>query len=171
MIRNVILNLILSATFLSTTYAQNSTSPKLTGIGVVVTDLKKSIEFYTQVIGMVEAGGFSINADFSERSGLTGGIPFDVTVLKLEDTQESAEWKLMSFGTENSREKEKFIQENIGMQYITITVDALNPYIEKIRHHNVKMLGKTPTLIEGDRFFLLIQDPDGVFIELIGPLE
>jgi hypothetical protein len=31
------------------------------------------------------------------------------------------------------------------------------------------MLGSTPTMLDEKRQFILVQDPDGNFIELIGP--
>ncbi|RZK68995.1 MAG: VOC family protein, partial [Pedobacter sp.] len=34
---------------------------------------------------------------------------------------------------------------------------------------NIKFLGSTPTILNKDMHFLLVQDPDGNFVELIGP--
>ena len=47
-------------------------------VGVVVSDLEKSVDFYEKIIGMKKVGGFDINKDFGKRSGLTGGEPFSV---------------------------------------------------------------------------------------------
>jgi hypothetical protein len=57
------------------------------------------------------------------------------------------------------------------MQYITIMVNSLAPFIERIKKHNVKFLGDTPVQSGENRHFVLIQDPDGTIIELIGPLK
>ena len=35
----------------------------------------------------------------------------------------------------------------------------------------VKLLGETPISLGGDSNFVLVQDPDGTFVELIGPME
>jgi hypothetical protein len=35
----------------------------------------------------------------------------------------------------------------------------------------VKLLGETPFLMGGTTYFTLVQDPDGTFVELIGPME
>ena len=35
--------------------------------------------------------------------------------------------------------------------------------------NKVKLLGDTPTSLDESTQFVLIQDPDGTFIELIGP--
>jgi hypothetical protein len=55
------------------------------------------------------------------------------------------------------------------MQYITIFVKSMKPCLERIQKHGVKTLEKTPTMLDADRQFVLVQDPDGNFIELIGP--
>lgn len=140
-------------------------------IGVICFDLQKSIDFYTEVIGMTKTGGFSVDEAFATKSGLTGGVPFDVTVLKLKDEPEAAEWKLMSFGKEATHPPQKYILDDIGMQYITIFVKSMKPFLERINEHNVTLLEETPTFLEDGRQFVLVQDPDGNFIELIGQAE
>lgn len=151
--------------------AQSNFSSKLIGVGVVVSDIERSLDFYINGIGMVKAYSFTINEDFSKRSGLSDGVPTDVTVLKLEDSPEANEWKLMSFDKEAAHAEQNFIQDDVGMQYITINVKALKPVIERLKQKNVSFLGSTPTPLNEKVHFLLVQDPDGIFIELIGPME
>lgn len=141
------------------------------GVGVVVSELQKSIDFYTRVIGMKVVSEFSINENFSRNSGLTGGIPFTVKVLKLEDSPGANVWKLISFGKEPGHPKPAHIQDDTGMQYITLHVKQLAPFLERIRKHGVTLLGETPVAMDSERHFALIQDPDGTFIELIGPMD
>lgn len=141
------------------------------GVGVVVSDLNKSIDFYTGVIGMKVVSSFDIDADFSKTSGLTGGIPFSVKVLKLEDIPGANVWKLISFEKEAGHPKPAHIQDDTGMQYITLHVKQLSPFLDRIKKHGVKLLGETPVPMDSERHFALIQDPDGTFIELIGPLH
>jgi catechol 2,3-dioxygenase-like lactoylglutathione lyase family enzyme len=153
------------------TYAQSNFTSNLIGSGVVVADLERSLDFYVNGIGMVKAYNFTINEDFSKRSGLSNGVAVDVTVLKLENSPNANEWKLMSFGNKQAESKPEFIQDGTGVQYITINVKALNPVIERLKVKNVKLLGSTPTPLNGKQHFVLVQDPDGIFIELIGPLD
>jgi len=61
------------------------------------------------------------------------------------------------------------VPDDTGVQYITIFVKSMKPLIERIQKHKVKMLGKTPTMLDANRQFVLVQDPDGTFVELIGP--
>lgn len=154
-----------------TSYAQSNFSSKLIGVGVVVSDLERSLDFYVNGIGMVKTGGFDLDKDFTKRSGLSNGVPFSVTVLKLEDSPEANEWKLMSFGKKASHPEQKFIQDDVGMQYITIHVNALEPVMARLKERDVPFLGSTPTRLNDNLHFLLVQDPDGNFVELIGPME
>jgi catechol 2,3-dioxygenase-like lactoylglutathione lyase family enzyme len=154
-----------------TAYSQSNFSSNLIGLGVVVSDLDRSLDFYVDGIGMVKAYNFTINEDFSKRSGLSNGVPVDITVLKLDNSPNANEWKLMSFGREETPHKPDYIQDGTGVQYITINVKALNPVIKRLQEKNVKLLGSTPTPLNQNLHFILVQDPDGIFIELIGPLD
>jgi len=153
------------------TKAQSNFTSKTIGIGVVVADLNRSLDFYVNGIGMVKTGSFTINEEFSKRSGLANGASAAVTILKLENSPEATDWKLMSFNTKASHPKSQFIQDDTGMQYITINVKALNPIIKRLKQMKVPLLGSTPTSLNGKSHFVLVQDPDGTFIELIGPLD
>lgn len=138
-------------------------------VGVVVEDLGKAVDFYTNVLGMVKRPGFSVNADFAQKSGLNDGVPFDVTVLKLEDSDDAQEWKVMSFGKKANHIKPTYMSDDTGIQYCTIFVKSMQPFLERIKKHHVKLLGETPVMLDSERQFVLIQDPDGNFFELIGP--
>jgi len=138
-------------------------------VGVVVEDLNKSLDFYINVIGMVKTGEFSVDAAKSEELGLSKGNSFNVTVLKLENSENAPEWKLMSFGKKANHPRPTYVPDDTGVQYITIFVKSMKPFLERIRKNNVKMLGKSPAMLDETRQFVLVQDPDGTFVELIGP--
>jgi len=138
-------------------------------IGIVAYDLEETLNFYTHILGMKKVSGFSVNKDFSLKSGLANGTPFDVTVLQLNDNKESSIIKIMSFKNRLKKKKDDFIKDNVGVRYYTIHVKALKPYIERLKKNNIKFLGKTPVQLNKDNQFVAIQDPNGIFIELIGP--
>lgn len=159
------------ATILSTNImAQSEFSSNTIGVGVVVRDLDKSLDFYLNVIGMKKVGEFEVNAEMGKASGLSNGVPFHVDVLKLEDSPEANNWKLMSFGKEATHPMPTYIQDDNGMQYVTIKVNSLEPFLQRIKKHDVELLGETPIPLGKDHF-VLVQDPDGTIIELIGPLK
>ncbi len=136
-------------------------------MGVVVANLDVSLNFYKNIIGMQEVGGFSVDKDFGKKSGLTNGVAFDVKILKLEDSPSANQFKVVSFNKKKVKPS-SYIQDDNGVQYITIFVKSVKPFIEKCKANNIPFLGETPTALPDGRLFILIQDPDGTFIELIG---
>ncbi len=148
--------------------ADKFTNPTIQ-VGVIVSDLDRSVDFYTNVIGMTKTGGFSVPGDKASELGLTDGRSVEVTVLKLEDSASANEWKLMSFGNKAAHPKQKYIHDDTGMQYITIFVKNVQPFIGRIKKNNIEILSGAPSILDNGNGFILIQDPDGTFIELIGP--
>ena len=169
--KKLILTLLIFST--GTLCAQNELkySGATISVGMVVSDFDLSYKFYTEVLGMIKTGGFSIDEGFGKNSGLSNGVPFDVTILKTINSENATELKLLSFNKESTHPKQLHIQDDTGVQYLTFFVESLNPFLEKIQKENIQVLGNGPVGISGGRSLLLIQDPDGTFIELIGPMD
>lgn len=170
--KKLLLSLIIMASSASISCANDSEfSDPLISIGVVVADLDESVKFYTEVIGMKETGGFDVPGEFASKLGLTDNKTLNVKVLRLEDSPDAPQWKLMSFGEAAKAQRSKHIDGFTGMQYITINVADLTPFVKRLNKHGIKLLGETPVELGKDRNLVLVQDPDGTFIELIGPLK
>ena len=169
---------LVSIVFIAFVFASNAQKASAPGefsnptifVGSVVTDLAKSVDFYTNIIGMTKTGEFSVDGPKAKELGLTDGRKVDVTVLKLEDSPQANEWKLMSFGSKPGHKKPNYLHDDTGMQYITILVNHLEPIIKRIEKNNIKILSGKPSDLGGGRLFILVQDPDGTFIELIGAM-
>lgn len=142
------------------------------GIGVVVKDLEKSLDFYVNVIGMIQTGGFEVNKEFSKKSGLADGHAAQVKVLRLGEGESASQWKLVSFGdAAKAGESGQFVHQGSGMRYIALAFKDLAPVLKRIGEKNIKLLGDTPVPLGQSSHFALVQDPDGTFIELIGPIK
>lgn len=165
----LLLAFLLSTTFIQNTVAQSEFSNPTISVGVVVENLEKSIDFYTNIIGMTQTGEFSVTKEKCTELGLTDSYQLDVTVLKLENSDRSNEWKLMSLGTKAKHPKQKYMSDDTGMQYVTIFVNHLLPVMKRAQENDVKILSQKPSTLDDGRKFILIQDPDGTFIEIIGP--
>jgi len=137
-------------------------------VGIVVKNLDESLAFYKNVIGMVDSRQFDIDAEFGNNSGLSDSIPFRVSALKLEDNPTAPEWKLVAFDTIHLKGFPKRIQDDVGVQYTTLLVKSVAPFLKRFKAHNVKTLGATPMKLPNGKTFVLIQDPNGIFIEIIG---
>ena len=136
-------------------------------IGIIVSDIETSLDFYTKIMGMKETGGFSIDETFGKKSGLSGGTPFDVKIMKVMDDPNATELKLVAFGNEKTA-PDKHIQDRNGMQYTTYFIKSTDKILKRLKENNVPLLGETPINLSDGRTFILFQDPDGVFIEVIG---
>lgn len=167
----LILALACIASLSTKTMAQSEFSSGLIGVGVVTKDINKSLDFYLNVIGMIKVGEFDVDANFGKSSGLTDQVAFHVDILKLQDSPDANQWKLMSFGKEGTHPMPKYIHDDTGMQYVTIMVNSLDPVLKRIKKHQVKLMGNTPIPLGETDHFVLVQDPDGTIIELIGPLK
>lgn len=164
---------IFALTIITTTaMAQGEFSSSQIGVGVVCDDLDESLDFYLKVIGMKQVNDFDVPEAFARKSGLSDGVPFHVKVLALDESGKGNVWKLMSFGEKRKHKKSTFIQDDLGMQYITIHVSSMAPLLKRIKEHEVELLGETPVPLASDphRQFVLIQAPEGTIIELIGPM-
>lgn len=166
--KNLFVALLLFACTFGTS-AQSEFSHPGIFVGNVVEDLDKSVEFYTEVIGMTQTGSFSVEKEKCKELGLTDKYDLNVSVLKLEDSPNATEWKLMSIGTKANHPKQKWMSDDTGMQYITILVNHLDPFIKRCKKHNVEILSDEPSSLGDNKYLILVQDPDGTFIELIGP--
>ncbi len=171
--KNLITLFLLSALAIATTAQNSSTESEFSNptffVGNVVVDLNASIDFYTNVIGMTKTREFTVPVEKAKELGLSDKYTLDVVVLKLENSEKANEWKLMSLRKKPGHKKPKWIHDDTGMQYITIFVKHLNPIIERIKKHNIKIKSGVPSQLGENKYFILVQDPDGTFIELIGP--
>lgn len=140
-------------------------------MGMVVSDLDASLHFYTTIIGMVRTGSFDVNPEKASELGLTDGKELNVIVLRLKDSEASNQLKIMSFGNNYDMYEKQFIDDDMGVQYLTIYPKSLKPILERIKENDIPMLGDTPVKLNEKDSFILIQDPDGTFVELIGPMN
>jgi hypothetical protein len=89
--------------------------------------------------------------------------------MKLGEGEEATQFKLMSFGARAVKQHNDYIYDHNGVQYITINVKDLSPFVKRVKEHDVTMRGNSPVKLGENNYLLLIRDPDGTFIELIGP--
>lgn len=145
-------------------------------LGVVVSDIEKSVQFYTEAIGFKEVQGFRVGEEFAGKVGLTDEKPLDIHVLVLggKEGEEQTRLKLMEVkGTKPKQPDNQRIHSQLGYSYITISVKDMNRAMERLKKAGVKTVSKGPQeLPEGfpaGIYLTLLKDPDGNFIELVGP--
>lgn len=150
--------------------AQQVYSSPVIDIGLIVTDLDASLDFYQNVLGMKRVGSFSVEGPMAGRLGLTDSVPFQAVMLKLHDAPQAPALKLVTAGKPD-RSMPTYIHHQGGIRYVTLHVTALRPLMERLRSRGIPILGEAPVALGNGSMFALVQDPNGVFVELIGPLE
>ncbi len=143
-------------------------------LGVVTRDVNQSIKFYTEAIGFKELPGFMVPADYAKDVGLTDGHPLDIHVLALGDEPTATKLKLMSLkGVDSQRQDQTFIHSTLGFSYITIRVADTNAALARLNQAGVKPIAKSPLELPPNLpqgvFLTIVRDPDGNFVELVGP--
>lgn len=139
-------------------------------VAVIVRDVDAALAFYEGALGLKRAYGFEVGADFATEAGLTDGHALQVVALRLTDAADAPILKLVRTG-EPELDRPGFITDRSGVRYLTVNVTALAPLLERLRQHNVPVLANGPVRMGDGQHLALVQDPDGLFIELIGPME
>jgi catechol 2,3-dioxygenase-like lactoylglutathione lyase family enzyme len=154
--------------------AEKEFSSATIDLGVVTSDVAKSVKFYTEAIGFKELKGFSVEAGYAKEVGLTDGHRLDIRVLALGDEPTATKLKLMSLpGVTSQRQDQRFIHSTLGYSYITIHITDTTAALDRLKKAGVKPVAKSPLPvpkeIAADVFLTIVRDPDGNFIELVGP--
>lgn len=141
-------------------------------LGIVVKDLDKSASFYKDIIGCKEVKGFSAPPAFATSIGLVNEMEVVARVFVLGAGEKQSRLKMMSFPkAEASQTDQTYIHSTLGFSYLTLHVTDLSASIERLKKAKITFLGKTPVPLGGKNALLVIRDPDGNFIELIGPMQ
>ncbi|HXT58570.1 MAG TPA: VOC family protein [Pirellulales bacterium] len=143
-------------------------------VGVVVSDAKKAADFYTKALGFTEIEGFDVPAALGKDSGLIDGRPVHIRVLVLGEGETATKLKLLEFPDVKSKPVDNaFIHSTLGPSYLTIYVKDTTAALERAKKHGIKPRAKGPVeLPKGfpqGVYLTVVNDPDGNFIELVGP--
>ncbi len=143
-------------------------------LGIVVSDVDKSVEFYTKAVGFKELPGFAGPAKTVGDAGLTDYQALSVRVLALGDEPSATRLKLMAVpGVKTAKADNRFIHSQFGFRYLTIRVSDMKTAVERLKKAGVQLEGKCPIALPeslGKGIFLTVfRDPDGNFLEFVGP--
>ena len=143
-------------------------------LGIVVSDVEKSVAFYKDAIGMKEVSGFSVPGDWCRDAGLTDGKKLDIRVMVLGEGPNASKLKLMQVpGVKTAKADNKFLHSTFGFSYITIGVADTTAALARLKKAGVKTANKTPIALPAPLpssiILTVVRDPDGNMIELVGP--
>ena len=139
-------------------------------VGIVVSDVEKAAQFYKNALGFTEVSGFDVSEEMGANSGLTDHQAFHVRVLVPGEEASATRIKIMAFPkAPGKRVDNRFIHSSLGFSYLTVFVSDMTAAVERIRKAGVAQVKAPYQLGGGNSYLTLVRDPDGNFIELVGP--
>jgi len=138
-------------------------------LGMVVSNVDKAARFYTEAVGFKELSSFDVSAQMANDTGLTDNRPFQVRVFALGDEPTATKLKIMEIPGANSKKVDnQYIGSSLGFRYLTVMVADLTKTMERLKQNGVAPV-KEPYSLGGNNYLILVKDPDGNTVELIGP--
>ena len=139
-------------------------------LGMVVQDLDASAVFYGKVLGCKEVEGFSVASPFATSIGLVDQMDVTARVFLLGEGERQSRIKMMSFPKAKAdKSDQRFIHSTLGFSYLTLHVVDLDASMARLKAAKIPFEGETPVPLGGNNALLVVRDPDGNFVELIGP--
>ena len=78
--------------------------------------------------------------------------------------------KVLSFPKAQGKQADQaFIHSALGFRYLTLYVTDMNRILARLKEAGVPTLGETPMEMGTGTWLVAIKDPDGNFIEFVGP--
>ncbi len=138
--------------------------------GIVCSDVEKSVAFYRDIVGLREIEGFDVPAELASDAGLADGHGIHVHVLVCDDSLSATRIKLMQFDdAPGVKPKNDFIHSSLGLSYTTFWVADMKASLDRLKSAGVGTLAKSPVELSGGLRLTVVRDPDGNFVELVGP--
>lgn len=164
---------LLFAAFVHTASADESEfASKTIDLGIVVGDLEKSLNFYTEAVGFQLKGEFTAGVELTRDSGLSAGEELVIKTLTLGEGPGATTIKLMQPDLPAKATDQKYITSSLGFSYLTIRVTSTKTALTRLKKAGVKVLAKGPAVLPGNKIALtVVKDPDGNFVELVGPAD
>jgi catechol 2,3-dioxygenase-like lactoylglutathione lyase family enzyme len=131
--------------------------------GIVVTDINKSIDFYSQYFG------FQVKKDMLERGEYIDNFCAmnDVSVRTVKMALENGNMiELLDFVSHREDNQDKKINQ-IGCTHIALTVDNLDYLYDRMSNDGVHFNCAPQSSPDGMAKATFCTDPDGTFIELV----
>ena len=140
------------------------TVQRLTHLGICVSDLERSVGFYRDVLGFVEAGRFEPDPASTSRL-----LEIDCTLRAVYLERDGWRIELLHYpdpGSTGSSEPRPMNQ--LGMTHLSFRVENIDRVLEKLEAAGGRVLeGSVLAIGDGGAKALMAVDPDGTRLEII----
>lgn len=170
--KTIPLMLLLATLFLASCASKSNYATGTIDMGVVVKDVDASIKFYEK-LGFTKFGEFNVPKEVAGDAGLLNYKAANIKVMTLNGDAADTKLKLIASRTAKTTAN-AFIDSSLGISYITLFVKDAGLTLANLKKHNIKVTAKGPVDLTPvgfqPNFLIVIQDPDGNFIEFVGPI-
>lgn len=141
-------------------------------INIVVSDLERSVKFYTELFGFKVIGKVHLQGEWIDKVVGLKNVSADVVYIVAPDGEPRIE--LLRYNSPAG----KTIAENScantrGLRHIAFRVDDIHALAKKLKQASVRLFGDAVTVPQsvvkhdaGQKTLLYFTDPDGVILEL-----
>jgi len=141
-------------------------------LNIVVTDLERSVKFYTNLLGFKQTNSAHLEGDWVESIVGLKGVSADVVFIVAPAGEPRIELLCYKSPTGESI-PENSLANTIGLRHIALRVDDIHSSAQKLKDAGVKVLSEpvtVPTSVvthnAGHKMLCYFHDPDGVLLEI-----
>lgn len=135
--------------------------------GIIVSNMKASVQFYRDILGLEVIQEFTDNSDYINTiTGIENGVAHFIKLRMLDGTV----LELLEYPTHPTQSHNLSIL-NVGICHIALRVQSAEEAHKFLLQQNVKVLSKPTLSSEGIAKVFFCLDPDGVRVELVEMFE
>ncbi|UCE64295.1 MAG: VOC family protein [Nitrospirota bacterium] len=141
-------------------------------LNIVVTDLERSVKFYTEVLGFRETNRVHLEGEWIESIVGLNGVVADVAFIVPPAGEPLVELLCFKSPIGESMPSNS-LANTIGLRHIAFRVDGIYEKAERLKEVGVKLLSEpvpVPTTVRppeaGRKILCYFHDPDGVLLEI-----
>ncbi len=141
-------------------------------LNIVVSDLERSVKFYTKVLGFEQTNSAHLEGDWVESIVGLKGVSADVAFIVAPAGEPRIELLCYKSPTGESI-PENSLANTVGLRHIALRVDDIHSSAQKLKDAGVKLLSEpvtVPTSVvthdAGHKMLCYFHDPDGVLLEI-----
>lgn len=140
---------------------------KLRHIGIVVRDLKKSIQFYEDLFALIVVNKMLEDGKYVEDLVGIQGASIEWAKLKAQD---GTIFELLTYQNSPFHEKDNYPANRLGCSHIAISVKDIDSIYEKLQQYDCKCNSKPLFSPDGKVKVMYCHDIDGTILEIVEEL-
>ncbi len=135
---------------------------RLTHLGICVSDLQRSLDFYRDVLGFVEVGRFSDDRGYGSRLLELDDIRLEAVYLERDGWRIELLWYAEPGSVGDATRRP---MNQLGLTHLSFVVDDLDQTLDLVRRCGGTIVEQTRMEMQSKAIFAT--DPDGTRLELI----